>query len=114
MMDDIQFQAINWDTIQKTEHKGETGMSYWQTLQFGDLRIRMVEYTESYLADHWCQKGHIVHCLEGSFVSELQNGESFTFTPGMSYIVSDEQSSHRSISKNGVKLLIIDGGFLKA
>ena len=113
-MDDIQFQAINWDTIQKTEHKGETGMSYWQTLQFGDLRIRMVEYTENYLADHWCQKGHIVHCLEGSFVSELQNGESFTFTPGLSYIVSDEQSSHRSISKNGVKLLIIDGGFLKA
>ena len=113
-MDDIQFQAINWDTIQKTEHKGETGMSYWQTLQFGDLRIRMVEYSEGYLADHWCQKGHIVHCLEGSFVSELQNGQSFTFTRGMSYIVSDEQSSHRSISKNGVKLLIIDGGFLKA
>jgi len=114
MMNNIQFQAINWDTIQKTEHKGETGRSYWQTLQFGDLRIRMVEYTEAYLADHWCQKGHIVHCLEGSFVSELQNGESFTLTPGMSYIVSDEQSSHRSISKNGVKLLIIDGGFLKA
>jgi mannose-6-phosphate isomerase class I len=114
MMNDIQFQAINWDTIPKTEHKGETGMSYWQTLQFGDLRIRMVEYTAAYLADHWCQKGHIVHCLEGSFVSELQNGESFTLTPGMSYVVSDEQSSHRSISKNGVKLLIIDGGFLKA
>jgi hypothetical protein len=112
MMNNIPFQAINWDMIQKTEHKGETGMSYWQTLQFGDLRIRMVEYTEGYLADHWCQKGHIVHCLEGSFVSELQNGESFTLTPGMSYVVSDAQSSHRSISRNGVKLLIIDGSFL--
>jgi hypothetical protein len=114
MMDKIPFQAINWDNIQKTEHKGETGMSYWQTLQFGNLRIRMVEYTEGYLADHWCQKGHIVHCLEGSFVSELQNGELFTLTPGMSYVVSDEQSSHRSISEHGVKLLIIDGGFLKS
>ena len=112
-MNKIPFQTINWDNIQKTEHKGESGMSYWQTLQFGDLRIRMVEYTEGYLADHWCQKGHIVHCLEGSFVSELQNSESFTITPGMSYVVSDEQSSHRSISKNGVKLLIIDGSFLK-
>src|SRR3984885_10441498 len=107
MINNIPFQAINWDIIKKTEHKGETGMSYWQTLQFGDLRIRMVEYTEGYLADHWCQKGHIVHCLEGSFVSELQNGKSFTLTKGMTYVVSDELSSHRSISKGGVKLLII-------
>lgn len=113
-MNTIPFQAINWDAVPKTEHKGETGTSYWQTLQLGDLRIRMVEYTAGYLADHWCQKGHIVHCLEGSFISELQNGESFILTAGMSYVVSDEQSSHRSISKSGVKLLIIDGGFLKA
>jgi hypothetical protein len=114
MINVIPFQAINWDTIQKTEHSGETGKAYWQTLQFGDLRIRMVEYSAGYLADHWCQKGHIVHCLEGSFVSELQNGASFTLTPGMTYVVSDEQSSHRSVSRNGVKLLIIDGGFLTA
>ena len=113
-MNIIPFQAINWVTVERSEHKGETGTAYWQTLQFGDLRVRLVEYTAGYLADHWCQKGHIVHCLEGSFVSELQSGEQFTLTPGMSYIVSDEQSSHRSISKNGVKLLIIDGGFLKA
>jgi hypothetical protein len=87
-------------------------MAYWQTWQSGDLRVRIVEYTAGYLADHWCRKGHIVHCLEGSFVSELQNGESFTLATGMSYIVSDELSSHRSISEKGVKLLIIDGGFL--
>jgi len=33
-------------------------------------------------------------------------------TKGMSYIVSDDMSSHRSITKKGVKLLIIDGDFL--
>jgi len=82
-------------------------------MQFDGLRVRIVEYSSSYLADHWCKKGHIVHCLEGKFVSELENGEEFTLSQGMTYIVSDNFSSHRSVSKNGVKLLIIDGDFLK-
>lgn len=110
----IPFQTLAWDKIEKTEHKGETGTSYWQTIQMNGLRIRMVEYSENYLADHWCQKGHIVHCLEGSFISELKNGEKFILTKGMTYVVSDDLSSHRSISTNRVKLLIIDGEFLKS
>ncbi len=109
----IPFQTVNWDKIEKTIHPGSIGTSFWQTLNFEGLRIRMVEYEAGYLADHWCTKGHIVHCLSGEFDSELQNGETFTLTKGMTYIVSDELSSHRSYSKNGVKLLIIDGDFLK-
>jgi hypothetical protein len=31
----------------------------------------------------------------------------------MTYIVSDDLSSHRSVAKEKVKLLIIDGNFLK-
>ena len=108
----IPFQTINWNEITKTEHAGETGTAFWQTLQYEGLRVRIVEYTAGYLADHWCQKGHIVHCLEGEFESELEGGERFTLTKGMSYIVSDDLSSHRSISATGVKLLIIDGNFL--
>ncbi len=73
----------------------------------------MVTYSPGYLADHWCKKGHIVHCLEGGFISELENGEVFSLTAGMSYIVSDNASSHRSVSEKGVKLLIMDGEFLK-
>ena len=92
---------------------GETGVSSWQTIQFAGLRIRIVEYSSGYLADHWCQKGHIVHCLEGAFTSELQNGKAIHFSKGMSYVVSDELSSHRSVSTDGVKLLIVDGDFLK-
>jgi len=109
----ILFQTIDWSSIPKTEYLGETGTATWQTLQFSDLRIRIVEYSKGYLADHWCEKGHIVHCLEGEFTSELSNGESHVLTTGMSYIVSDDVSSHRSITENGVKLLIIDGDFLK-
>ena len=112
-MTDIPFQSINWSTIEKTEHKGETGTAFWQTIQLNGLRLRLVEYSKEYIANHWCQKGHIVHCLEGEFVSELENGEQFVLTKGMTYIVSDELSSHRSVTKNGVKLLIIDGDFLK-
>ena len=109
----IPFQTIDWTSIPKTEHKGEKGTSFWQTAQFHGLRIRIVEYSKDYIADHWCQKGHVVHCLDGEFVSEIKNGGKFLLTKGMTYIVSDELSSHRSISENGVKLLIIDGDFLK-
>lgn len=110
----IPFQTVNWDNIAITEHKGDTGIAYWQTIEFTGLRIRIVTYSPGYMADHWCTKGHIVHCLRGAFTSELENGESFILTTGMSYIVSDEMSNHRSISTEGVKLLIIDGDFLKA
>jgi hypothetical protein len=110
----IPFQTIDWNSIPKTEHSGETGTAFWQTLQFPGLRIRIVEYSKGYKADHWCKKGHIVHCLKGEFVSELQNGKQFILSKGMTYVVSDELSSHRSITKNGVKLMIIDGDFLQS
>ena len=113
MENNIPFQTIDWTSIPKVEYKGETGTAYWQTVQFPGLRIRIVEYSKGYLADHWCKKGHIVHCLEGEFVSELQDGKEFILTAGSTYVVSDELSSHRSVSKDGVKLMIIDGDFLK-
>ena len=112
-MSNIPFQTIDWTSIEKVEYKGEIGVAFWQTIQFDGLRIRLVEYSNEYLADHWCQKGHIVHCLDGEFISELKTGEKIKLTKGETYVVSDELSSHRSVSENGVKLLIIDGDFLK-
>lgn len=109
----IEFQVINWDEIEKTQHDGITGVAFWQTVQHPRLRMRIVEYSPGYLADHWCKKGHIVHCLEGEFVSELENGEESVLKKGMTYVVSDDLSSHRSRTTDGVKLLIIDGDFLK-
>ena len=112
-MSNIPFQTIDWANIEKVEHNGETGLAYWQTTQFPGLRIRIVEYSKGYFANHWCEKGHIVHCLEGSFISKLKTGENFILSAGMSYVVSDNLSSHSSSTENGVKLLIIDGDFLK-
>lgn len=109
----IPFQSINWNEVEKTFHTGKTGVATWQTLNLDGLRIRLVEYSANYLADHWCQKGHIVHCLDGEFISESENGERFILKKGMTYVVSDDLSSHRSTTTDGVKLLIIDGNFLK-
>ena len=109
----ISFQTIDWSLVPRTEHKGETGTAWWQTLQFGGLRLRMVEYSPGYVADHWCEKGHVVHCLEGAFVSQLAGGAQVHLEKGMTYVVSDGMSSHRSLSQEGVRLLIMDGRFLQ-
>ena len=112
-MNNIPFQIIDWSSLEKVKYIGETGVALWQTIQFEGLRVRLVEYSNGYLADHWCQKGHIVHCLDGEFISELSTGEKIKLTKGETYVVSDDLSSHRSVSTSGVKLLIIDGDFLK-
>ena len=109
----IPFQTTDWSNIPRTIHKGDSGIAYWQTLQFGDFRLRMVEYSKNYLADHWCEKGHIIYCIEGEMETELSTGDKYLLKKGMTYQVSDGMSSHRSYSKAGVRLLIIDGEFLK-
>jgi hypothetical protein len=113
LISNIPFQTIDWTAIPKTEHSGDTGKAWWQTVQFPGLRIRLVEYSPGYFANHWCEKGHVVYCLAGEFVSKLKDGQSFSLQEGMMYVVSDDLSSHRSRTDSGVKLLIIDGDFLK-
>ncbi len=109
----IPFQTIDWRLAEKTEYPGETGFATWQTIQFPGIRLRLVEYSADYRADHWCEKGHIIHCLSGELTSELSTGESFKLSTGMTYIVSDKMSSHCSVTADGVKLFIVDGDFLK-
>lgn len=109
----INFQITDWDKIPATEYKGETGTAYWKTLQFDGLRIRLVEYSKNYKADHWCEKGHIIYCIDGEMNTELADGSIFKLSKGMSYQVSDTLSSHLSTSVDGVKLFIVDGDFLK-
>lgn len=104
----IPFALADWAQVERTEHTGETGSAYWRTRNFGDIRVRIVEYTPGYLADHWCNKGHVVLCLEGEFDTELKDGRKFTLTPGISYQVSDNDGAHRSSTATGAKLFIVD------
>ncbi|MBM3310683.1 MAG: hypothetical protein FJY80_04155 [Candidatus Aminicenantes bacterium] len=107
------FQTIDWASVPRTEHPGDSGTSFWRTVELPGLRVRVVEYSPGYVADHWCRKGHIVHCLDGEFTSEMESGGPHALERGMTYVVSDGQSSHRSVSGRGATLLIIDGDFLK-
>ena len=107
-MSNIPFGTTDWSEVEPTEHPGDTGKAYWRTRQFGDLRVRMVEYTPGYLADHWCSKGHILLCLEGELHTELEDGRRFTLTAGTSYQVADNAEPHRSSTAVGAKLFIVD------
>ncbi|HEV7822171.1 MAG TPA: DHCW motif cupin fold protein [Burkholderiales bacterium] len=104
----IPFGVTDWSKIEPVDHPGTSGKATWRTREFGELRVRMVEYSPGYLADHWCSKGHVVLVLEGEFESELADGRKFRLTPGMSYQVADNAEAHRSFTATGVKLFIVD------
>ena len=104
----IPFDTTTWSTVEATTHAGEVGHALWRTLLLGDIRVRMVEYTPGYIADHWCRKGHILLVLEGTLETELADGRKFLLQPGMSYQVADEAEAHRSSTVTGAKLFIVD------
>jgi quercetin dioxygenase-like cupin family protein len=107
-MEGISFGTTDWKSMSRTEHKGTTGVAYWRTANFGSIRVRMVEYSSAYEADHWCSKGHILLCLEGELETELEDGRIFTLKPGMSYQVADGAEAHRSRTEVGATLFIVD------
>lgn len=107
-MQGISFCTTDWSEVERTEHKGETGAAYWRTQMFGSIRVRMVEYTPGYVADHWCAKGHVLLCFEGELHTELKDGRKFMLKPGMSYQVADNIDLHRSSTVTGAKLFIVD------
>lgn len=109
----IPFQITTWDDVSTTVVNGTSGTSTMRIQQLGDLRIRMVEYSANYLADHWCELGHLVFVLEGELINELKDGATTVMKAGSSYAVSDGLSSHRSRTEGPVKLLVVDGAFLR-
>ncbi len=105
---DIPFGTTDWAQIAETIHPGERGTARWRTREFGDIRVRVVEYSPGYRADHWCSKGHILFVLEGVLETELGGGGKVTLTPGTSYQVADGAEPHRSSTTTGVRLFIVD------
>lgn len=104
----LPFGVTDWSEVEKTEHAGDRGLAYWQTRTFGDIRVRMIEYSPGYLADHWCAKGHILLCLEGELHTELKDGRRFVLHAGSSYQVADNSELHRSSTERGAKLFVVD------
>ena len=104
----IPFGTTDWSAVEPSVHPGVTGTATWRTRDFGGIRVRLVEYTPGYLADHWCVKGHILLCLEGELLTELRDGHRFVLKPGMSYQVADNAEPHRSSTAAGAKLFVVD------
>jgi len=107
-MTDIPFDTTDWSTIEAVDHPGITGVARWRTRQCGEIRVRMVDYSPGYVADHWCEKGHILLCLEGELRTELKDGRTVVLTSGMSYQVADGALAHRSVAPTGARLFIVD------
>lgn len=104
----VPFMTTDWSSVQPTEHEGDSGVARWRTLEQGNIRVRMVEYSPGYRANHWCRRGHVLLVLEGEVVTELEDGTIARLTPGMSYQVADEASAHRSSTATGARLFIVD------
>jgi hypothetical protein len=104
----LPFGTVDWSTVEVTTHSGTSGVAHWRTRQFGDVRVRMIEYSAGYLADHWCSKGHFMLCLEGELQTGLADGRTYTLKPGMSYQVADGAEPHRSQTPIGARLFCID------
>jgi quercetin dioxygenase-like cupin family protein len=102
------FQTPDWAGIEAEQHAGKTGIAYWKIFNMGDIRIRMVEYSPDYFADHWCDKGHIIYCINGQMITELEDGKEFILSAGMTYHVGDNSNAHRSRSVTGCTLFIVD------
>lgn len=102
------FTTVDWNLVERTDRPGETGTATWRTRRFGEVRVRMVEYSAGYVADHWCERGHVLLCLEGELTTELRDGRVFTLGPGMSYQVSDGVDAHRSSTLVGATLFVVD------
>ena len=108
LMAEIPFGTTDWALVDPVAHPGASGVAQWRTRQFGGIRVRMVDYSPGYLADHWCSKGHILFCLEGELHTELGDGRTFLLKSGMSYQVADDAEAHRSSTTLGAKLFIVD------
>lgn len=104
----LPMSVTDWTKISETKHPGETGFALWKTQNFGDIRVRMVEYSPGYSADHWCAKGHVIMCLSGALDIELRDGKRLSLGPGQSYHVGDGDPPHRSSTAMGAKLFIVD------
>ena len=107
-IEDVPFTAVNWSEVAPVEYSGECGAATWRTIEAGNLRVRKVEYSPGYVADHWCARGHVILVLEGELSTELRDGRQFRLTAGMSYHVADGAEPHRSSTTEGAKLFIVD------
>ena len=107
-LEGIPFASLDFSTVSPTVHPGRMGTATWRTIVLGSVRIRTVEYSSGYVADHWCTRGHVLYVVSGELTTELDDGRLFHAREGGGYIVSAEDGAHRSRTESGARLFIVD------
>lgn len=107
-LEDFPFTVTDWSTVESVVYPGERGSATWRTVQAGDIRIRMVDYSPGYVADHWCERGHIILVVEGELDTEIRGEGTHHMSAGMTYPVASGLSPHRSVTHTGARLFIVD------
>jgi hypothetical protein len=99
----------DWSQVPVAVASGASGSATMRTREFGPIRLRLVDYSAGYIADHWCAKGHIIFVVAGRLMIEHEDGERHVLTAGMSYHVSDEVGpAHRVMSDGGAIIFVVD------
>ncbi|MFZ2006243.1 MAG: DHCW motif cupin fold protein [Stellaceae bacterium] len=100
---------IDWANEPSETLPGETGTATARTRRVGDLQLRLVDYSAGYLADHWCDKGHVLLVVAGSLVIEHRDGRRFALATGATWHVADHGApAHRVVCEHGATVFILD------
>ena len=105
----LPFTVVDWSAMPVTTFSGSSGTGSERILNMGDLRVRVVDFSAGYFADHWCDRGHVLFVLEGELVSQLKDGRRFVLKKGMSYQVSNSgDQPHRTFTPRAARVFIVD------
>jgi hypothetical protein len=103
------FYSIDWDMFKTKKYKGESGSSYWRTVEMDGFRLRMVDYSPGFRSDHFCCKGHIILVEEGMLSLKMNSGGIVNIEKGMSLLIGDSiRDSHQAFTNEGARVFIVD------
>jgi quercetin dioxygenase-like cupin family protein len=103
------FTITDWSQLPATEDAGESGTATSRTFSVDGLRVRLIRFSPGYIADHWCDRGHIVYVVEGELAIELRDGPTHRLEAGMSFQVSDfGDSAHMLRTETGATVFVVD------
>lgn len=100
--------AIDWSSQPAREIHGTHGRALERTTSLGSIRVRLVEFSPGYEADHWCTRGHIAFVVEGTCTLRIDDGRAVTLSRGQSFTVGDEIDAHMLVTEHGAIVFLVD------